>query len=146
VTFKRAFWAQWSGQAPFNSEIKVRLIRHSVYMNWKESVSVLPKVAGFLRVLRIFPQGMLTKVGWERIQTNPFHRSYMLHGQKLVIRCHPCRGALGKPIRLVWIRTVSFVIQLSFQLKVRMIRTPPLTYWLTINTEKSTISNINIYL
>ena len=108
---------------------------------WKESVMYERSIKsrGFSPSTSDFPTWNVDKVGWERIQTNPNPSTVaMLRGQKLP------RVSQFDLFESVW--TASFMIQLSFQLKVRMIRTPPVTYWLTINTEKSPISNINIYL
>jgi hypothetical protein len=42
---------------------------------WKESVNVLPKVVGYLRVLRFPPTGNVDRVGWDYPPNWPFHRS-----------------------------------------------------------------------
>ena len=127
VSYIGASVAQSSEQATFTSEIVGSMLATDSCMTlmWKESVNALPKVVGFLRVLRFPPTGNVDRVGWDYPPNWPFHRS-----------CAPwsdmshkvaARGALRKPsTRSGW--AASLVIQFSSQLQVWMISTPHPTY------------------
>ena len=127
--------AQSSEQAPFTSEIVGSILATDSCMTlmWKESVNALPKLVGFLRVLRFPPTGNVDRVGWDYPPNWHFHRGCapwpdMSHKVAAI-------GALTKPsTRSCW--AASLVIQLSSQLQVRMISTPHLLTYLHL--EEST--------
>jgi hypothetical protein len=74
--------ARSSEQAPFTSEI-VELRTHMT-LKWKESVNALPKVVGFLRVLRFPPTGKVDRVGFiTNILAGRWVRDWTHRG------CHP---------------------------------------------------------
>ena len=52
------------GQCPLTFEVLPRPLPM-----WKESVNALPKVVGFLRVLRFPPTGNVDRVGWDYLLT-----------------------------------------------------------------------------